>query len=45
MGFLIKELFLESQKCVYRYTVRTAFIYRVVYAEGVNPYHIGGAEN
>jgi hypothetical protein len=45
MGFLIKELFSESQKCVHRYAVRTAFVYGVVYIEGVNPYHIGGAEN
>jgi hypothetical protein len=45
IGFLIKELFSESQKCVRGYTVRTAFVYGVVCAEGVNPYHMGGAEN
>jgi hypothetical protein len=45
IGFLIKELFSKSQKCVHRYAVRTAFIYRVVYTKGVNPYYIGGAEN
>ena len=45
MGFLIKELFLELQKCIHGYTVRTAFVCGVVYTEGVNPYYIGGAEN